>query len=186
MFKMFKITSFRIFQKKTMTASICFIIFLFIKYILYKFFYKTIENLQCRGVSTPWNYEGNGNAIFLDRHNVGCNSDELLQRFQLLRNGRGLYHYDYTCCKVRDGVPGPPGRDGAQGPMGPPGSNGPPGASGKAGPAGPIGSMGGSGPAGPAGPIGLAGPVGPVGPPGPRGDYTILNHQKFHDNYSYP
>jgi hypothetical protein len=185
MFKILKkITQFRIFQKIPLTLVICFFVLLFMLFLLCKNYYKTIENLQCRTASTPWNDEGRGNAVYLDRHNVSCNGNELLQRFQLLRNGRGLYHYDYTCCSINEGVPGPPGRNGAQGPMGPAGSNGPPGTPGKAGPPGPVGPMGEPGATGPQGDVGPAGPVGPMGPPGPRGDYTILNHQTYHDEIS--
>jgi hypothetical protein len=54
----------------------------------------------CRDAATPWNDEGGGNAVFLDRHNVACNDDEMLSRFKLNRNGGGQYRYDYRCCKL--------------------------------------------------------------------------------------
>jgi hypothetical protein len=115
---------------------------------LYNFFNKIVENLQCRGTSTPWNDEGKGNAVFLDRHDVRCNSNELINRFRLVRSGRGQYRYDYTCCAVNDGVPG------KSGPAGPPG------------PAGPVGRPGTEGPRGPPGANGSPGTIGPQGPPG--------------------
>jgi hypothetical protein len=108
----------------------------------YKFFNKVVENLQCRGTSTPWNDEGRGNAVFLDRHNVGCNQDELINRFHLVRNGRGRYRYDYTCCKVGNGPPGRAGPAGPAGPAGRPGPQGPRGQSGNSGSPGTIGPQG--------------------------------------------
>jgi hypothetical protein len=102
---------------------------------LYNFFNKIVENLQCRGTSTPWNDEGRGNAVFLDRHDVRCNSNELINRFRLVRNGKGRYRYDYTCCAVNDGQRGPAG------PIGPAGPRGPAGRPGPKGPQGPPGMV---------------------------------------------
>ena len=53
----------------------------------------------CRGANTGWNQESNKN-IYLDRHNVRCNSDEVITQFKLNRNGRGKFRYDYKCCKM--------------------------------------------------------------------------------------
>ena len=52
----------------------------------------------CVDKFTPWNDEGSGNAVFLDRHNVDCGTD-FLSRFQLQRSGGGQYRYNYRCCK---------------------------------------------------------------------------------------
>ena len=52
-----------------------------------------------RNVSTNWNNEGEGNAMYLDRHNIQCNSDEKLSQLHLTRDGKGNYRYDYTCNK---------------------------------------------------------------------------------------
>ena len=126
--------------------TIILVIALFILIItLYNFFNKIVENLQCRGTATPWNDEGRGNAVFLDRHDVRCNSNELINRFRLVRNGRGQYRYDYTCCAVNDGPRGPAGA---------------------VGPAGPAGRQGPEGPRGPPGNLGSPGTIGPQGPPG--------------------
>jgi hypothetical protein len=54
---------------------------------------------QCRDTSTQWNDEGNGNAIYLDRHNIVCGDDENITRMQLTRNHKGKYRYNYRCCK---------------------------------------------------------------------------------------
>ena len=104
-----------------------------------------MENLQCRTTDTPWNDEGGGNAVFLDRHDVRCNSNELINQFRLIRNGRGQYRYNFTCCAVGNGPPGPPG------PIGP---------------AGAAGRQGPEGPRGPAGNLGSPGTIGPQGVPG--------------------
>jgi len=116
----------------------------------YYFFNKVVENLQCRGVSTPWNDDGGGHTKNLDRHDVGCNSNELLNRIRLARSGKQI-RYDYTCCVVNDGAPG---------------KTGPPGPTGPAGPAGLAGRPGPEGPAGAPGTLGSPGTIGPQGPPG--------------------
>jgi hypothetical protein len=68
------------------------------------------STMTCRNVSTPWNDEGGGNAVYLDRHNVQCGPDEMLGSFRLVRSGNNQYHYDYSCCRVSipQGPPVPP------------------------------------------------------------------------------
>ena len=136
---------------------------------------EVTSTMSCRTTHTPWNDEGGGNAVYLDRHNVECAADELLQRVHLTRSGKNTYRYDYTCCK---GPAGPKGSDGAQGPAGPKGSDGaqgpqgPQGLQGLEGPQGPEGLKGPQGPEGlkgPQGPAGLKGPQGPEGLKGPQG-----------------
>lgn len=53
----------------------------------------------CRARNTGWNQESKKN-IYLDRHNVQCGNREVLTRFQLRRNGKGKFRYDYRCCKM--------------------------------------------------------------------------------------
>lgn len=68
----------------------------------WKYDYKCKEstrNLTCRDDSTNWNSEGDGNVIFLDRHDIKCNDDESLSKIHLTRKGDGNYRYDFTCCK---------------------------------------------------------------------------------------
>lgn len=68
----------------------------------YQYQYQCIpstQTLNCRQTSTPWNDEGGGNSIFLDRHDLKCNSDEAISEFKLVRDGNGKYQYQYTCCK---------------------------------------------------------------------------------------
>ena len=146
---------------------------------------KGCRGPQCRGVTTPLDSDGGGNAIYLDRQRLVCNADESLSGFHLIRGGPNntQYQYEYMCCKN----PGPPGPAGPAGAVGPAGPAGPAGAVGAAGPAGavgpagaagavgPAGAVGAAGPAGPQGPIGLTGkdgkmgPMGPMGPQGPQG-----------------
>ena len=54
--------------------------------------------LNCQTLSTPWNDEGGGNAVYLDRHDLVCPPETALSRFKLNRSGGGTYRYDYTCC----------------------------------------------------------------------------------------
>jgi len=143
---------FKKFNIKIKPITIILVISIFILIVtLYKFFNNVVENLQCRGTSTPWNDEGKGNSVYLDRHDVRCNSNELINRFRLVRNGRGQYRYDYSCCAVNEGAPGP------------------------AGPAGPPGAAGRPGPQGPPGPPGTIGSPGTIGPQGPPGFYQSQN-----------
>lgn len=58
-----------------------------------------IGNRRCRSVSTACDADGSGNMVFLDRQNVACNSDEMMQSFRLQRcAGNTTIRYDYTCC----------------------------------------------------------------------------------------
>jgi hypothetical protein len=60
----------------------------------------TTNSLTCREVSTALNDDGEGNSIFLDRHNVTCNNDEVLQKLKLVTDPvQKKYQYKYTCCK---------------------------------------------------------------------------------------
>ena len=53
----------------------------------------------CRDVNTGWNQESDKN-IYLDRHNVKCNPNEVITQFKLNRDGKGKFRYDYKCCKM--------------------------------------------------------------------------------------
>ena len=52
----------------------------------------------CREVETGANDDGNGNALYLDRHDVRCGADEIMQSFKLVRSGKKI-KYVYSCCK---------------------------------------------------------------------------------------
>jgi len=145
---------------------------------------KGCKGHRCRGVTTPLEQDGGGNAVFLDRQRLMCHENEAISGFHLVRgsdkNGNPtLYQYEYECCKV----PGPQGPRGAPGIAGPRGAPGPLGKAGEAGPPGPMGPVGPTGAPGSTGPMGLAGPQGPVGPMGPQGPagtssnyYTTLGY----------
>ena len=62
--------------------------------------YQPHDRLKCRTLNTPFNDEGGGNAVYLDRHDLRCEPNEMLGQFRLVRSGAGQYRYDYTCCKV--------------------------------------------------------------------------------------
>lgn len=58
--------------------------------------------LTCRQVNTDFNDDGNGNSLYLDRHQIKCNDNEALSQFQLHRNDKGdQVQYNYTCCSVK-------------------------------------------------------------------------------------
>ena len=55
----------------------------------------------CRNASTDWNDRHDGNAMFLDRHNVECADDEVLTKFRLTTDHvNSKQRYDYRCCKL--------------------------------------------------------------------------------------
>ncbi len=62
--------------------------------------YQPHDRLKCRTLNTPFNDEGGGNAVYLDRHDLRCEPNEMLGQFRLVRSGANQYRYDYTCCKV--------------------------------------------------------------------------------------
>jgi len=133
---------------------------------------KGCKGPQCRAVATPFDLDGGGNAVYLDRQNLSCRADEALSQFRLVRNGKDiptvgtkegtLYQYQYACCKVPGpvGPQGPPGKDGVQGPQG---LQGLPGIAGAPGKIGEKGAKGDQGIPGPAGPVGEEGPAGQDG-----------------------
>lgn len=58
----------------------------------------SIQN-TCRQISTDMSDDGGGNSMYLDRHDIKCNSNEALQQLQLVRNPEGnKYQFKYTCC----------------------------------------------------------------------------------------
>ena len=60
---------------------------------------KSSRNLTCRNVKTALNDDGGGNTIFLDRHNVQCEPNEVITQFKVSRPSDNKIQYDYTCCK---------------------------------------------------------------------------------------
>ncbi len=66
--------------------------------IRYRYNCKTFSSAsQFTNQSTPFNNDGRGNAIYLDRHSVDCNNRPISQ-FVFRRNSAGnLFHYEYKC-----------------------------------------------------------------------------------------
>jgi len=60
---------------------------------------KSNKPLTCRDVTTPANDWGGGNSIYLDRHDVSCNENEVISKVQLTRPTGGEISYKYKCCK---------------------------------------------------------------------------------------
>ena len=55
--------------------------------------------VRCRNVHTPFNDDGRGNAVYLDRHNVQCHDNEFLTRLHLVRSPPRV-RYNYKCCRL--------------------------------------------------------------------------------------
>eukprot|EP00928_Gymnodinium_smaydae_P037196 TRINITY_DN25863_c0_g2_i1.p1 TRINITY_DN25863_c0_g2~~TRINITY_DN25863_c0_g2_i1.p1 ORF type:complete len:1342 (-),score=166.03 TRINITY_DN25863_c0_g2_i1:240-4217(-) len=55
--------------------------------------------VSCHSISTNWNDNGGGNVQFLDRHNVQCASDEVLNMWHLENNDQQQYRINYQCCE---------------------------------------------------------------------------------------
>ena len=60
---------------------------------------KTKKPLKCRAVLNPPSDWGGGHSIYLDRQNVKCNDDEVLNAFFLYRPSENTIAYTYRCCK---------------------------------------------------------------------------------------
>jgi len=54
---------------------------------------------SCRDANTGENDVGGGNSIFLDRHDISCNDDEVIKQFHLVRPKENTIQYNYKCCK---------------------------------------------------------------------------------------
>ena len=116
----------------------------------------------CRSVSTPFQPEGGGNSVYLDRHNIVCNDDEMISQMRYIRSGNSTFRYDYKCCKIDPSkMVGPAGPSGVAGPVGPKGDNGTNGL---------AGTNGAPGAPGPAGAPGAKGAKGSKGDKGDKGD----------------
>lgn len=60
---------------------------------------KSKKPLKCRTIINDPTYDGNGNFVFLDRQNVKCNNDEVINQFKLFRPSENTISYSYNCCK---------------------------------------------------------------------------------------
>ena len=59
---------------------------------------------QCHFETTPYNSDGGGNMVYLDRHYLNCGKRGMV-RFHLDRNG-GSIRYEYFCCDIPAETPG--------------------------------------------------------------------------------
>ncbi len=55
--------------------------------------------LTCRRRSTPPNDSGQGDMVYLDRHNIQCGEDEVLSFLKLVNDSSDKYHFEYSCCR---------------------------------------------------------------------------------------
>jgi hypothetical protein len=54
---------------------------------------------KCTNHSTPWNSDGKGNTIYLDRHNIQCPAGKAIRSLRLHRDGKGQnIQWRYQCC----------------------------------------------------------------------------------------
>ena len=59
------------------------------------------SSVSCYNTNTGFSDDGKGESIYLDRHNIACNTNYFITKFKLNRNsGRDKYRYDYRCCKI--------------------------------------------------------------------------------------
>ena len=56
----------------------------------------------CLKKYTPWGDNGDGNIIYLDRHNVNCDQEYLLEHVELklMPEDSRQWRYEYKCCKI--------------------------------------------------------------------------------------
>lgn len=51
--------------------------------------------------TTPENERGNGDFVYLDRHNIECGTNEVLNSFEYKRQGADKIYYSYNCIKSK-------------------------------------------------------------------------------------
>lgn len=60
---------------------------------------RPVPNLgNCVNKTTPASDSGGGNSIYLDRHDVKCDSNQVIKRLHLTRPTDNQIAYEYTCC----------------------------------------------------------------------------------------
>lgn len=60
----------------------------------------TFNGRTCRDTATACQTQGGGEAVYLDRHDLNCNSTEYLKRVRLVNCGGGNMRFDFTCCAL--------------------------------------------------------------------------------------
>jgi hypothetical protein len=90
----------------SLKISICFVYsFNMPRCILMSFIFgililPVINGENCADKFTPWNVDGGGNVVYLDRHRLKCgSSSDVLRSFKLERSGNKI-RYKYTCCNL--------------------------------------------------------------------------------------
>eukprot|EP01062_Namystynia_karyoxenos_P016081 TRINITY_DN15867_c0_g1_i2.p1 TRINITY_DN15867_c0_g1~~TRINITY_DN15867_c0_g1_i2.p1 ORF type:complete len:1457 (+),score=115.05 TRINITY_DN15867_c0_g1_i2:467-4372(+) len=63
---------------------------------------------SCTDHQTPQDEWGNGDAWYLDRHNIQCPGSTLLQRWKLQRPSHTFIYVSFRCCGTLDWSPPPP------------------------------------------------------------------------------
>lgn len=67
---------------------------------------QVTRDKKCYNTQTPFNADGGGNTVYLDRHNVECNTGYSMTYIRLLRNGppHDKVHYSFRCCEIEKPV----------------------------------------------------------------------------------
>jgi len=61
----------------------------------------TSATVSCYNTNTGFNSDGHGKSVYLDRHNIACNTNYFITKFKLVRNSKHTqYRYDVRCCKI--------------------------------------------------------------------------------------
>ena len=62
----------------------------------------TSSSVSCYNKNTGFNKDGGGDAVYIDRHTMVCNSDKhFITYFKMNRNsGHNQIRYDYKCCGI--------------------------------------------------------------------------------------
>ena len=60
----------------------------------------SVSTANCVNMSTTANENGNGNMVYLDRHNVTCPSGKVMTQWQLSNPNSKQIQVNYTCCNL--------------------------------------------------------------------------------------
>ena len=57
------------------------------------FTFEIVPPMKCDPKTTAWNDFGNGNSVYLERHNIDCGNSSLLSELSLATNGKKRIQY---------------------------------------------------------------------------------------------
>ena len=62
------------------------------------FTFEIVPPMKCNPKTTTWNDFGNGNSVYLARHNIDCGTSSLLSELSLATDSKKRIQYKYKCC----------------------------------------------------------------------------------------